>query len=92
MVDLRTMLMAGAVAGIMLGQGVSAAQAGPLLDRAAANPGIQTAALEPVELTDETMDDVSAGFNPNPMQGSLAVMLNCYITVCFLLPPSAWPG
>ncbi len=61
MMDLRTMLMAGAVAGMVLGQGVTAAQAGPLLDRATANPAMQTAALEPMHLSDETMDDVSAG-------------------------------
>ncbi len=75
MIDFRNMMIAGAVAGMVLGQGVTAAQAGPLLDRAVANPTVQTAALEPVELTDETMDGVSAGIWPAIALGAtLAVM------------------
>ncbi|MEO1019152.1 MAG: hypothetical protein AAFY56_15895 [Pseudomonadota bacterium] len=58
---LRKLMLVAAAVGMIAGQGVVQAQAGPLLDRSAAGQAMQTAALEPMHLTDETMDDVSAG-------------------------------
>lgn len=83
MINPRRLILAGTIAGVALGQGMTAAQAGPLLDRAADGPPVRTAAIEPVELTDETMDEVAAGTVLVP-----AVVIRRIMTMCSLLPSS----
>ncbi len=82
MINPRRLILAGTIAGVALGQGMTAAQAGPL-HRAADGPPVRTAAIEPVELTDETMDEVAAGTVLVP-----AVVIRRIMTMCSLLPSS----
>ncbi len=71
---------------MMLGQGSATVQAGPLLDRAAANPAAQTAAFQPVKLSDEMMDGVSAGLNT--IEISLLIKTVCSGNLDCWKPPS----
>ncbi|MEO1019154.1 MAG: hypothetical protein AAFY56_15905 [Pseudomonadota bacterium] len=59
---LRKLLLVAATVGMITGQAFTSAHAGPLLDRQAADPAMQSAASQPIQLNDETMDDVSAGW------------------------------
>ncbi|MEO1019153.1 MAG: hypothetical protein AAFY56_15900 [Pseudomonadota bacterium] len=73
---LRKLMLVAAAVGMIAGQGLTTAQAGPLLDRSATGQATQTAAVEPMHLTDETMDDISAGIWAVV---ALAVMATSYI-------------